>query len=786
MVRRIVARRSFLPIAIFALALIAGSMALFQTRASSGQPSGSVPPPAAKRTGPVPDETYRWRPVAIGGGGFITGLSADATGRTFVARADVYGAYIWRADLDRWEQLVTAWSMPEFARDQNGMNEGVYEIAVAPSDPNRIYMAIKGAVFRTNNRGRNWLPSGGMPQMKFEPNGKFRMHGPFLAVSPKDPNLAFFGSPFDGAWRTQDGGKNWSRISTLPASADLRDDQGLQTVGASFWFEPKGKAAWAFVPGVGMFVSRDGGAHFTPLQSRSGEKPTRLKRGTFTPSGEFYAVDEVTKSVWRYSKGAWTDLTEAGHLKRLAYAAITADPRDGRLYLFDYGGRPQTSADGESWRSMWRNMEVGEGDPPWLQTSNISFIPVSMIMPDPATPGRFWLATGIGPMFTEPGVLNLRMTWITRARGIEELVTNDVIQPPGGAPLFAAWDFGIHLKEDLDQFSTTFGPKPRVLIAAQQLDFSASNPSFIVTNASDTRVGCCTQDGDSILAGFSTDGGRTWNKFATLPTPPGTKADDPWRMAFGMIAVASDNPDNIVWAPTYYRSPFYTLDRGKSWHRVVLPGEKLPLTGTHGDWWMPRKLLTADRVLPGTFYLFHSGNGPNPGLVGLWVTRDGGRNWTREYDKEIAPFSGFAAKLHAVPGQAGHLYFTSSIIKNGDTRLRRSVDGGRRWEALDAVTRVDDIAFGKAAKGTDYPTLYISGRVSGEYGIWRSIDRGTTWKKIATFPTGKLDQVSVIGADPDVFGRVYLGYQGSSWTYGEPVDCKPVNGTPQEECFSVR
>lgn len=768
--------------AIVMLAAVAGWFALAET------PGGSdLVRPAVEQDGPVEGETYRWRPVAIGGGGFITGISADAKGETRVVRTDVYGAYIWRGDLDRWEQLVTSWTMPDFARDQNGMAEGVYEIVVAPSDPDRIYMAIKGALFRTADRGRSWQRGSGPPEMEFDPNGQFRMHGPFIAVSPRNPDLAFFGSPVDGVWRTGDGGMTWKQVPTLPASADLREHEGLQTIGASFWFEPDGMRIWAFVPGVGMFVSQDDGQSFSPLLSRSREAPKRLKRGTFTPDGSFYGVDADTRSVWRYADGSWTDIVRETGLRPRPYAAIVADPRDGRLYLFDQGGRPQTSADGIEWRRMLRNVEVGEGDPPWLGINDLGFVPVSMAMPDPAVPGRFWLVTGVGPMFTEPGTLNLKMTWITQARGIEQLVSNDVIHPPGGVPLFASWDFGIHLKDDLDQFSTTYGPRERVLIAAQQLDWNAADPSFIVTNASDTRTTCCWEDGDSVLAGYSTDGGRTWHKFASLPTPPGAKGDDPWRMAFGMIAVSADNKDNIIWAPTYNRSPFYTLDRGESWTRVELPGERLPFTGTHRDWWMPRKVLTADRVLPATFYLYHSGNADNSELLGLWRTSDGGRSWKRIYDREIAPVSTAAAKLHAVPGKAGHIFFTSSVAGGTDTRLRRSTDGGETWQAMDPVTRVDDIAFGKAAGGADYPTLYISGRIEGDYGIWRSIDQGLIWQKIGHFPTGKLDQVSVVAADPDVFGRVYLGYKGSGWTYGQPARCTPdPGGTPQEECVAVR
>jgi hypothetical protein len=141
-----------------------------------------------------------------------------------------------------------------------------------------------------------------------------------------------------------------------------------------------------------------------------------------------------------------------------------------------------------------------------------------------------------------------------------------------------------------------------------------------------------------------------------------------------------------------------------------------------------------------------------------------------------------------VPGHPGNLFFTSAFEHTSDTGLRRSIDGGKTWQIVPSVTRVDDIAFGKAARGKTYPTLFLSGRVAGEYGIWRSVDNAASWQQLTDFPVGSLDQVSVVGADPDVFGRVYLGYVGSSWIWGEPAPCKPAPYRPLADlqCSLVR
>ena len=157
-------------------------------------------------------ETYAWKEVAIGAGGFITGYSTDRTGTTRVIRADVYGAYRWEDDADRWVQIVTSDAMPDAFRDQNGMVEGVYALTVAPTDPDRLYMAARDRLFTSRDAGRSWAVAGppAAGELEFDPNDAFRHSGPALAVLPDDPDRAFFGSPQQGVWRTVNGGDTWA------------------------------------------------------------------------------------------------------------------------------------------------------------------------------------------------------------------------------------------------------------------------------------------------------------------------------------------------------------------------------------------------------------------------------------------------------------------------------------------------------------------------------------------------------------------------------------------------
>ncbi|MCA1196348.1 hypothetical protein K9B35_00065 [Sphingomonas sp. R647] len=789
--------RRWILFSVIAAGLVAasGAVAAFMLLGSPFPGERPKAPPALSAVGaPVKGEAYQWKRVAIGGGGMISGLSISPGAETFVARADVYGAFIWDAQANRWAQLVTEAAMPAIFRAQNGIADGVYEIVVAPSRPNRIYMAVKGRVFRSDDRGRSFVLAGASNPFPFrwDANSEYRLHGPFMAVDPADPDLVLLGTPANGLWRSQDAGATWARVASVPTSKDRKDAPDIQAPGTMLWYEqpaggkPTGRI-FALASGSGMYVSRDRGLTFTPLAS--GAQPMTLQRGGFDRRGSFFGVDDATRSIWSFKDGRWRDLTSELGLAARDYAAIAANPRADQIFIFDRGGAGYTSVDGgERWMTVSHSASVGAGDPPWLRVADQPFFTTADIRFDPVRANRLWVASGVGVFHAdvEPGSTGVE--WVSQTRGIEELVANDVIHPPGGAPLFAGWDFGIHVKPDLAAYSTTFAPGERSLMSVQQLDWTPAKPGVIVTNASDARMGCCSEDGNAVMAGVSTNGGADWRKFAALPTPPGTKDDDPWRMSFGTIAVSSSDAANIVWAPAFNRQPYYTMDSGRSWKPVILEGATGDTPGSFAAFYYQRKTLAADKSAPATFYLYHSGEAPNGALVGLWRTRDGGASWIRVFAGEIAPSSNMAAKLRSVPGHAGHLFFTSAFEHVSDTGLRRSSDGGATWRLVPDVTRVDDIAFGKAAPGASYPAIYISGQVGGEYGIWRSVNNGSAWHRLAEFPVGTLDQVTVIGADPDIFGRVYLGYKGSGWIWGEPAPCKPAAyaALADTHCAAVR
>ena len=212
-------------------------------------------------------EPYTWRNVAIGGGGFVTGLVMHPTepGLAY-ARTDVGGAYRWDPGAKRWIPLT------DWVGHADVNLTGIESIAVDPNDPQRVYLAAgtyppepagKGAILRSSDRGATFQRSD-LP-FKLGANELARGNGERLAVDPNDGRVLFFGSRADGLWRSEDGGARWKRVGGSPALATSESASASnwrkQAIGIVFVaFDPASGTPGMPTPVVYAGVSsRDGG-----------------------------------------------------------------------------------------------------------------------------------------------------------------------------------------------------------------------------------------------------------------------------------------------------------------------------------------------------------------------------------------------------------------------------------------------------------------------------------------------------------------------------------------------
>jgi photosystem II stability/assembly factor-like uncharacterized protein len=695
-----------------------------------------------------PVSSMKWHPLRIGAGGFLTGLDISPDGSTRVVRADTYGAYIWDSNPNSWRQIVTSNSMP--AADVGvDMNVGVYEIRIAPNLPARLFMAYRGYVYRSDDRGNHWTRTT-FANVQMNANDDFRTMGQKMAVDPANPDIVYVGTPASGIFVTNDGGATWRSVNDIPKSRPALKGQypghaGIVFDTTSARTHGKTNTIYASSYGNGVYRSVDAGASWVRLA----DGPENVSHAKLAADGAYYAVGDDWQTVWRYHEGAWTDITPVKG--NGTWDTVVTDPSDpAHVIAIRQGGYLDISHDrGAKWGGIiWGpgyNPRIAN-DIPWLAWTNETYMTTGEMLFDPVKLGRIWSAEGIGVWFTDiPDVpaTPRSITFTSQSKGIEQLVANEVISPPDGKPVVASWDRPVFYVADRDAFPSTHGPdNQHAIVMGWALDYASTNPAFL--------VGLMNWWGIE-KSGYSMDGGRTWTKFAAYP------ADS--KIGGG---IAASTPKNIVWVPSNNGVPYYTTDGGATWIRAAMPGAPTAgQTGWGNAFFLNRHIVAADRVMAGTFYIYNS-------VRGLYRSSDGGGTWALVYHHEIAPWSGSNATLKSVPGQSGHLFFTSGPQGTNThpavNRFMRSTDGGATWTAVPNVLEVRAFGFGQSLN--EYPTIFICGWVKGLYGIWRSNDNARSWTRIGEFPLGIIDTVKTIDGDKDVPNLVYVGFAGSGYAYG--------------------
>jgi hypothetical protein len=389
---------------------------------------------------------------------------------------------------------------------------------------------------------------------------------------------------------------------------------------------------------------------------------------------------------------------------------------------------------------------------------------VSSLEFDPIEPDRLWFPEGFG-VWRADDVRSGDLAFVCDTLGIEELVANDIAVPVSGEPVSASWDRAFFAHPPGGAATAVHGPSPR-FNSAWSLATTPAMPGRVYGIVSDHRF-CCEGDGQAYWAGWSDDGGRKWEPFAavvdgTLPT----------HLRFGNLAVSSTDPDVMVWLPSFDRPLHRSADGGATWEQVLLPGledrvgeDGETRGGSHFALFLDRHVLTADQVAPDTFYLYH-------GDFGVSVSTDGGATWALQ-PGEPPPAQGngfFNARLEAVPGREGHLLFTPGPLDGLDPPMSQSRDGGRTWEIIEGTTSVQAIGFGAARFPDGPPTVYFAGVVHGVRGVFRSIDDLASPELLTEAPGGLYNSISAISGDPEIAGRVYIGFDGNGYMQGEEID----------------
>jgi hypothetical protein len=123
-------------------------------------------------------------------------------------------------------------------------------------------------------------------------------------------------------------------------------------------------------------------------------------------------------------------------------------------------------------------------------------------------------------------------------------------------------------------------------------------------------------------------------------------------------------------------------------------------------------------------------------------------------------------RFAAAPGKAGHVWLAGGET-GGVYGMWRSVDSGVTFTRVAGLAEADSVGFGKAAQGSDYPAVFSSAKRDDKRGIYRSDDAGRHWTRINDDKHQWAWTGAAIAGDPRVFGRVYLATNGRGIIVGD-------------------
>ncbi|MGF1478658.1 MAG: WD40/YVTN/BNR-like repeat-containing protein [Cyanophyceae cyanobacterium] len=661
-----------------------------------------------------------WNQVAIGGGGYVTGIAIHPQDSEVVyLKTDNGGFFRWHPQEQSWSSILDAF--PE----GNWNDYGGAAIALDPHRPEVVYIAVgkyvnaPGTIYKSVDYGQTWVQSD--LQVPMGGDQDKRWAGERLVVSPGDSNLLLFGSRQNGLWRSTDGGLTWSAVAF---AASPSSEIGLLAIA----FEPESpERVYLSAYGDGIYHSVDGGLTW----SRMAHSP-RTAMQLAIASDTLYVTSAA--GVSRYRRGTWQNITPERQARQL-FNGLSVHPWNPDNVLVSLGETQSPKIfhshdGGQTWQQKRSRLNRTV---PWLPTEFFGDYTAAIAF-DPQVPERVWLTDWFGVWRTD-NIETRFPLWTNYAQGHEQIVTLALSSPPQGALLLSGVaDIEGFYHQRLDSYPTErLGYGNNYYQDTYSIAYCAREPTRLV------RVG--GNRWNSTAGGaLSRDGGWHWRQ---LSFPPETL---PLR-----VAISATNPDRFVVIVSEGQA-LHTDDGGATWQ----PAIGLPL-GEKGPWnWT--QSLAADGVNGDWFYYYADGT--------VYRSEDGGGTFRAV--SRLPPADWYSLKT--LPGVAGDVWV--SLDEQG---LYHSTDGGETFTPIDVAQAVL-FSFGKPPGGSDIPSLYLYGVRGDRSGFFRSLDLGATWSQLvaAAVPPGPPRVINVLEASQQQFGLLFVGTDGRGIYYRMTEEATPA------------
>ena len=636
--------------------------------------------------------------------------------------------------------------------------------AGVPSQPNVYYMGqVNGGVWKSDDYGRTWTPI-------FDHESTQSIGA--IAVAPSDPNIIYVGSGEglhrpdlsigNGIYKSTDGGNTWIHLGLgdgfqIPAMAiDPRDPNRVFAALLGHPYGPNEER--------GLYLSTDGGGSWTPVLTK--DENTGASDVEIDPSNP----DVVYASMWEAREGPWEDgnkvdgtggglykSTDGGTTWRqltnglpndLAQIYVAVAPSDAkRLYATVASasgalGVYRSDDAGESWTKATDDPRpsgrIGGGDlsVPRVDPKNADVVYCASTVTMKSTDGgKTWFG-----FRGAPGGDDYQNLWINPNDSNIILLVSDqgaLVTVNGGAS-WSSW----YNQPTAQIFHVSVTPTfPYRVCGGQQesgsVCISSRGNDGEITFREWHPVGAIEYgyvapdplDPDVIYGGGRSEVSKYhWSTGEVQNIPPIPLASPKYR---------ADRTEPLMFSPidphTLYfagNALFKTTNGGNSWQTISvdltrenpgIPASVAKLVPKNAD----KKRGVIYALAPSFKNINTLWAGTDDGL--LWITRDGGKKWNDITPPELTSWSK-VTQISASHFDDDSAYASVSRFRINDEKpyIYRTHDGGKSWKlittGLPDIGPVDTVREDPVRKG-----LLFAGT---ENAVWVSFDDGDHWQSL--------------------------------------------------------
>ncbi len=680
-------------------------------------------------------EKFSWRALgpAVMGGRTVDIEAVEK--QPWIIYAAVGPSGVWKS-----ENAGVTW-FPVFYREAT---VSVGDIAISPSHPDIIWVGtgeatcrnsvtIGDGVYKSEDAGRSWKNMG----------LRETRHISRIIVNPGDPNIVFVAAmghlwgpnPDRGVFKSIDGGQTWEKVLYVNENtgiADLAMDPENSLILYAAAYEHR-RLPYLFVsggPGSGIYRTTDGGRTWQKMekglpQGIMGRIGLAVSRSR--PNVVYALIEHEAGGLWRSEdKGeTWQRCCDPDTYRRINtrpfyYSHLWVDPTDDKvIYVLSTGAHVSTDK-GQTFKPF------GTGTHPDYHALWIN----------PANPRHLILGNDGGIDISYDGGRN----W----------------QPVQNIDAAEVYTIGLDMRKPyfvycgLQDNGTWAGP------SQTRQPAGITNEDWVMLGGGDGMyVQVPADDPFTVYANYQVNNLYRYDWKINLSKnirPLARLKEPPYRFNWLTPIHISPHDSRTIYVGSQYL--LKSSDRGLSWVRIspdlttndprkmVDSGGPITKENTGAEIHCTITTISESPLTPGLIWC-----GTDDGQV--WVTRDGGNNWTNlTRNFPGLPPNTWCSRLEASHFDPGTAYASFDGHRHDDygTYVYHTTDYGRTWKSIKA-----NLPFGWVHVVREDPKNPRLLYVGTEFGIFASLDKGESWFSLKNnLPTVAVHDVAVHPRDNDL------------------------------------